>query len=48
VIRDVPARVCENCDERYLDEATTSHLLAILEEAARGGVQVEVRAYVAA
>jgi hypothetical protein len=48
VIRDVPARVCENCDERYLDEATTTHLLTILEEATRGGVQVEVRAYVAA
>jgi YgiT-type zinc finger domain-containing protein len=48
VIHDVPARVCENCGERYLDEATTTRLLAILEDAARAGVQVEVRAYVAA
>jgi len=45
VIRDVPAQVCENCSERYLDETMTTHLLAILDEAARAGVQVEVRAY---
>jgi YgiT-type zinc finger domain-containing protein len=46
VIRDAPAQVCENCGERYLDEATTTRLLAILEDATRAGVQVEVRAYV--
>jgi YgiT-type zinc finger domain-containing protein len=48
VIRDVPAQVCENCGERYLDEPTTTRLIAILDDAARAGVQVEVRAYVAA
>ncbi len=48
VTRDVSAQVCENCGERYLDEATTTRLLAILEEAAHDGVQVEVRSYVAA
>jgi YgiT-type zinc finger domain-containing protein len=48
VVKGVPARVCANCGEEYLDEATTARLLAVLEEAARAGVQVEVRQYVAA
>lgn len=48
VVKAVPARVCANCGEEYLDETTTARLLAVLEEAARAGVQVEVRQYVAA
>jgi YgiT-type zinc finger domain-containing protein len=27
VIRGVPARVCDNCGEEYLDETTTADLL---------------------
>ena len=34
--------------EAYVDAATTRHLLAIVEDAARAGVQVDVRSYVAA
>ncbi|MEW6579568.1 MAG: type II toxin-antitoxin system MqsA family antitoxin [Chloroflexota bacterium] len=48
VFKNVPAQVCENCGEAYLDEATTARLLATAEEAARAGVQVDVREYVAA
>jgi YgiT-type zinc finger domain-containing protein len=48
VIKRVPARVCENCGEEYVDEATTARLLRTAEEAARAGVQVEVREYAAA
>jgi YgiT-type zinc finger domain-containing protein len=48
VFKNVPAQVCQNCGEAYLDEATSTHLLAIVEEAARAGVQVDVREYVAA
>jgi len=48
VFKRVPAQVCENCGEAYLDEATTAHLLATAQEAARAGVQVDVREYVAA
>ncbi len=48
VIKAVPAQVCANCGEEYVDEETTSDLLKIAEEAARDGVQVAVRQYTAA
>jgi len=48
VVKGVPAQVCSNCGEDYLDEATTAHLLEIVEAAAQAGVQVDVREYVAA
>jgi len=28
VVQGVPARVCSNCDEEYVDELTTARLLA--------------------
>ena len=46
VFKRVPAQVCQNCGEAYLDEATSSRLLATAEEAAGAGVQVDVRDYV--
>lgn len=48
VFRGVPARVCDNCGEEYVDETTTSRLLRIAEEAGKVGVLVDVRQYVAA
>jgi len=48
VIRSVPAEVCENCGEEYVDEATTAQLLRTADAAAQAGVQVEVRDYLAA
>ena len=48
VFKHVPAQVCQNCGEAYLDEATTARLLATAEEAARAGVHVDVRDFVAA
>lgn len=48
VIKGVPASVCANCGEEYVDEATASRLLRTAEEAARAGVQVDVREYLAA
>jgi hypothetical protein len=47
VFKNVPAEVCQTCGEAYLDAATTRHLLHIVEEAARVGVQVDVRSYAA-
>ncbi len=41
-------RVCPNCGEEYVDEAVTSELLKTAEDAARSGVQVDIREYVAA
>jgi YgiT-type zinc finger domain-containing protein len=48
VVKGVPAQVCENCGEAYVDEQTTAQILASAEQAARAGVQVEVREFVAA
>ena len=45
VVKDVPAQVCENCGEEYVDEETSKQLLGTAEEAARAGVQVDVRQY---
>lgn len=47
VVKLVPARVCQNCGEAYMDEKTTSRLLKTAEEAARAGVCVDLRDYAA-
>lgn len=48
VIKGVPARICENCGEAYLDEDTSAQLLEVAEKAVRAGIQVEIREYIAA
>ena len=48
IVKSVPAQVCENCGEEYIDENVTAKLLRQAEEAVRAGVQVDVRTYVAA
>lgn len=45
VVRRVPAEVCTNCGEEYVDEATAASLLATAETAVRQGVEVDVRGY---
>ena len=47
VVKSVPARVCSNCGEAYLDEATTAGLQDVVARAVQSGVEVEVREYVA-
>ena len=47
VFKSVPAQVCENCGEEYLDEATSARLLADFEQAVQAGVAVEVRHFAA-
>ncbi|MRG90710.1 type II toxin-antitoxin system MqsA family antitoxin [Polyangium spumosum] len=47
ILKGVPASVCENCGEYYLDEATTSHVYAIAERAVRDGAEVQIRRYAA-
>ena len=48
VVKDVPAQVCENCGEEYIDADITARLIQTAEEAAQSGVQVDVREYMAA
>ncbi|HEX6817539.1 MAG TPA: type II toxin-antitoxin system MqsA family antitoxin [Ktedonobacterales bacterium] len=47
VVKGVPARICPNCGEEYVDEDVAARLLALVEQAAQTGVQVEVRQYAA-
>ena len=48
VVKSVPAQVCQNCGEEYVEEYVAAQLLKVAEEAAQAGVQVDVREYVAA
>jgi YgiT-type zinc finger domain-containing protein len=48
VIKGVPAEVCSNCGEEYVDEKIALKLLKTAEEAIRVGVRVDIRDYVAA
>ena len=45
VVKGVPAQVCENCGEEYVDANTTAQLLHTAEKAAQSRVQVDVRQY---
>ena len=48
IFRSVPAQVCENCGEQYVDAETSKRLLEQAERAAQAGVEVEVRPFAAA
>jgi len=48
VFQNVPAQVCDNCGEQYIDGSITERLLLEADAAARSGVTVEVRRYAAA
>jgi len=48
VIKNVPAQVCQNCGEEYLNEVITERLLKTAEEVAQAGAQVDIREYIAA
>lgn len=48
VFKSVPAQVCDNCGEQYLDSTTSSRLMQEADKAAESGIQLEVRSYAAA
>lgn len=48
VFKDVPALVCPNCGEAYVDAKAGTQLLKQAEQAAENGAEVEVRHYLAA
>ena len=45
VFQQVPALVCDNCGEKYIDGKVTSSLLLKANEIIAGGVKVEIRNY---
>jgi YgiT-type zinc finger domain-containing protein len=48
VVKQVPARICPNCGEEYVDEGTAARILSGAVDLARIGTQVDIRQYVAA
>jgi YgiT-type zinc finger domain-containing protein len=47
IVREVPAAVCRNCGEYYLDEAVASKLYQQGEEAVQRHAEVEILRYAA-
>ncbi len=48
VVKGVPAQICDNCGEAYVDQEITRQLTETAEAALRAGVQVDVREFCAA
>ena len=48
VVREVPAQVCPNCGEDYVDATVTAELLRSTENLSQVGAQIDVRRYAAA
>ena len=48
VVKHVPAQVCSNCGEEYVDEQAAAQLVELAERSERFGVQVDVREYAVA
>ena len=47
VVREVPAEICEDCGEYYLDDATTRRVYADAEYSFKRNVEVEIQSYAA-
>lgn len=47
ILKQVPAEVCENCGEYYLDESVTEEVLKRAEAAVTKGAEVEILRYAA-
>ncbi len=45
LVKDVPAQVCDNCGEAYVDESVSARLLESAAQSIRSGVEVDVRRY---
>ena len=48
VFKHVPALICDNCAEAYLDQSTTQKLLEDATNISKSGVEVDIRQYIQA
>jgi len=48
IVRGVPAEVCENCGEEYVEDSAAVKLLETADEAARAGAHLDIREFAAA
>ena len=42
VIKDVPAQICQNCGQYYLNADMSEKVLALAQESVNKGIEVEV------
>jgi YgiT-type zinc finger domain-containing protein len=42
IIKDVPASICQNCGQYYLDEEISKQILNIAQETFNKGIEVEI------
>jgi len=45
VFKEVPAHICDNCGEKYIDDSVTKYLLKKAREIVETGVEVDIRKY---
>jgi YgiT-type zinc finger domain-containing protein len=45
VFKEVPAEICNNCGEKYIDDNVTKELLLKAREIAKNGVEVDIRKF---
>ena len=45
VFKDVPAQICDNCGEKYVDAKTTKELLKKANELLKNGTEVDIRKF---
>ncbi len=45
VFKDVPAHICDNCGEAYVEEEVTKTLLKKAREIVDNGVEVDIRKF---
>jgi len=45
VFKDVPAKICDNCGEKYVDDKITKDLLKKANELIKNGTEVDIRKF---
>lgn len=45
IFKHVPAHVCDNCGEKYVDGEVTADVLKKAQEIVSNGVQIDIREY---
>lgn len=48
VFKEVPAHICENCGEEYVEESVQEKLFELMNDAERQGIKIDIRVYQAA
>ena len=46
VMKEVPAEICINCGEDYVDESVVHDIMILADKMSQSGAQIDVRRYV--